>query len=638
MGVTAPLALALALVSAPAHAVPTVVPYMGYLTFAAGGPYNGSVAVTVSLHASASAQEAVWGPVSLGEVAVNDGVLALTLGGSAAPLDAALLASELWLSISIGSTTLAPRQQILAVPYARLAQNSLQLGGVSASAFVQSTALAAVATSGSAAHLTDGASLARVQDLADVAFNGSVESLMGNAVDNPIFGGVFVQSGGDTLSGDLDFANNRLLQARLEVASAAPVACAAATAGRFYFDTTESSLMVCDGTEWVASGGGGSGGPGGACAAAPEVFVFTGSQQSYVVPSIPAGCTSLVVEAWGGGGGGSVNFQGGAGGDGGGGGYATATYTVQAGQAFTIQVGGGGAAGGSNASNANFPGLGGYGGGGAGAAQGAGGGGRTVVSGPNGIRVIAGGGGGGGFDSHAGAGGGQNGDSGAGGRGGNGSAGGAGGVGSGSGNLSNGGAGGSWVDAALNTPGNGGTGGGTGGTGGSTGTTPGSPNIGANGGGGGAGASFGGGGGGAGGSGSGASSAGTGTSPGAGSSVVFSGGGGGSAGGGGGAGWTGGGGGGGYGGGGGGGSAHSVGAKGGGGGGSSFAGTMVAGSATVTGTTIGGSYRNPGNAAGLGASGLARGGAGAPAGTPCSVAVPCYGDAGTPGRVILRWE
>ena len=66
--------------------------------------------------------------------------------------------------------------------------------------------------------------------------------------------------------------------------------------------------------------------------------------------TIPAGVTSIKVEAWGGGGGGDGQYSRGAAG-GGGGAYSVQTYTVVPGQVYTITIG----AGGSGGTTANFP-------------------------------------------------------------------------------------------------------------------------------------------------------------------------------------------------------------------------------------------------------------------------------------------
>ncbi|MBM4283048.1 MAG: hypothetical protein FJ137_20595 [Deltaproteobacteria bacterium] len=116
----------------------------------------------------------------------------------------------------------------------------------------------------------------------------------------------------------------------------------------------------------------------------------------------PAGCTSVLVEAWGGGGGGGGGVQQGAdglrGGNGGGGGFATRTLNVGAGDTLAVVVGQGGAGGGcAPAAPGGVP-----GGGNGGLARGdgeggggGGGGGLTRVDLEGQVVVVAAGGGGG---------------------------------------------------------------------------------------------------------------------------------------------------------------------------------------------------------------------------------------------------
>ncbi|HTA81941.1 MAG TPA: T9SS type A sorting domain-containing protein [Bacteroidia bacterium] len=156
-----------------------------------------------------------------------------------------------------------------------------------------------------------------------------------------------------------------------------------------------------------------------ACTPDSMVYKYTGSAQSFTVPSC---VTSIVVRAWGagGGGGGTDTHQGGSGG---GGAYASDTLKVTQGQVFTIIVGQGGAPGLNHVGDTGG-GTGGFGagnggkGGNAGAAgtsgAGGGGGGATaLLSNGTFVMVAAGGGGGaGGGNKSAGGGGGAGGLSG----------------------------------------------------------------------------------------------------------------------------------------------------------------------------------------------------------------------------------
>jgi hypothetical protein len=133
--------------SASAHAVPVEIPYFGFLTFESGAVYNGDVALTVRLHSHPTAASTVWGPHTFLDLPVEDGRLAFLLGGpESAPLPSATLAQpELWLELQVGNTTLTPRQRILAVPYARVAEDAERLGGSAASAYARLTDLPSTA-------------------------------------------------------------------------------------------------------------------------------------------------------------------------------------------------------------------------------------------------------------------------------------------------------------------------------------------------------------------------------------------------------------------------------------------------------------------------------------------------------------
>jgi hypothetical protein len=100
-----------------------------------------------------------------------------------------------------------------------------------------------------------------------------------------------------------------------------------------------------------------------------QVFTYTGSLQTVTIPS---GCSTFTVKAWGGGGGGDGTPDG-YGQAGGGGGYVTATVSNTA-STYSVLVGGGGGAASTSCNSSNFP-SGGYGGGGSGQACGGAGGG-----------------------------------------------------------------------------------------------------------------------------------------------------------------------------------------------------------------------------------------------------------------------
>lgn len=124
---------------------------------------------------------------------------------------------------------------------------------------------------------------------------------------------------------------------------------------------------------------------------AQTVYGYTGSTQTYVVPS---GVTLIRVKAWGAGGGAAANISGNNG-CGGGGGFIQADMQVTPGEVLTIIVGQGGS--GWNATEGYASST--YPNGGTATNFGGGGGGRTEVS-KSGVLLIAAGGGGGGYQFH----------------------------------------------------------------------------------------------------------------------------------------------------------------------------------------------------------------------------------------------
>jgi len=301
--------LALLLLLATARAVPTAVPYVGYLTDSGGTPLDRVVVVTAALYEQADGGAPVWGPHSFEDVGVEAGVLSLVLGrAGSVPLDGALLGGgALYLAIEIDGVALTPRQEVLSVPYALQAGDAERLGGEPAASFVtdgelpdfgeflRRDALAAVATTGAYADLTGLPALAPVAlsgawaDLADrpdlsgyaltadlqpVCFSGSYADLLGvpdlsgfvtaaalapvatsgaygDLAERPDLS-VFLRADGSVaLTGDLDVAGQRLLGLAVERGDTAPPA---AVAGQLWYDDARATLAVWTGTEWLGLG------------------------------------------------------------------------------------------------------------------------------------------------------------------------------------------------------------------------------------------------------------------------------------------------------------------------------------------------------------------------------------------------
>lgn len=251
-----------------AAAVPATVPYVGYLTHESGAPFNGDVAVSIALFDAADGTLPLWGPNSLDIVSVSSGILSFVIGGSGPlSLDTALLANQVWLEITIGSEVLSPRQRIHAVPYAMVAGDAEQLGGHAASTYP------------------------RWAELPDLAASSDVADLTGDFAGSSL-GDAFVKRGGDSMTGDLDLALNRLLYARMHINAGPPAPCTALTSGLYYFDSVLLEVQICTGADWLSIS-----------AETPPALlpVLTLDAPTLVVAPItggatPGACTSLLVQ------------------------------------------------------------------------------------------------------------------------------------------------------------------------------------------------------------------------------------------------------------------------------------------------------------------------------------------------------
>jgi hypothetical protein len=144
-----------------ALAVPTAVPYVGWLTDDSGAPADGAFEVKAELFAQAQGGTAIWSH-TWDSVVVQAGLISVLLGSDGSPaLDAAMLLAEngtpdgLFLSITLDGTVLAPRQRMLSVPYALVASNTERLGGVGAGDYLKSTDVSSVGKSGKFSDLSD---------------------------------------------------------------------------------------------------------------------------------------------------------------------------------------------------------------------------------------------------------------------------------------------------------------------------------------------------------------------------------------------------------------------------------------------------------------------------------------------------
>jgi hypothetical protein len=92
--------------------------YQGRLTDASGTPLNGSFAFTFRLYNDATAGAMIYEETQT--IPVVNGLFDTSVGPTTilASMDPAKLAQPLWLEVTIGTETLAPRQRLLGSPYA----------------------------------------------------------------------------------------------------------------------------------------------------------------------------------------------------------------------------------------------------------------------------------------------------------------------------------------------------------------------------------------------------------------------------------------------------------------------------------------------------------------------------------------
>lgn len=107
-----------------AHAVPTSIPYTGVLQVG-GNNGNSPVDIQVRMFDALAAGNQIWPAgnalAAFPATPLRAGRFSINLGSANQPLDASVLGVEgrnLYLQITVNGTTLSPRQQLLAVPYA----------------------------------------------------------------------------------------------------------------------------------------------------------------------------------------------------------------------------------------------------------------------------------------------------------------------------------------------------------------------------------------------------------------------------------------------------------------------------------------------------------------------------------------
>lgn len=327
-----------------AQAAPTVVPYLGYVTTTNGAAFEGTVDVEVEIFSAQMGGMSLWGPHLYQDVAIDGGHLSILLGGGSSPDLAPALDSgqPLWLSFTVDSAALSPRQEILTVPFARraeLAANASQLGGQAAAAYARTADLPDAALSGSFNDLTDVPT-----GLAGSGTAGTVAQFSASA---GLSDSVITQSG--TQVG----VNVALPNSALHVGGGLTIGndtrdCGVAPAGTLRWNG--STLEVCDGSSWGGLGSGAASsisasggnvtqfvgdGTNGTNGTTYRVHTFTSTDTLTVSNAGSSGSVEYLLVGGGGGGGACYGAGGGAGG------FVEGNLNVAPG-IYTITVGAGG--------------------------------------------------------------------------------------------------------------------------------------------------------------------------------------------------------------------------------------------------------------------------------------------------------
>jgi hypothetical protein len=199
-----------------------VVPYVGYLTFASGAPYSGTLAqVDVLLWDTQTPVEGavpLWSE-SFSSVGVQAGMLSLVLGSPTNPLTPALFnqpGKTLWLQFEIDGVPMAGLQRVASVPYALRSGDSDLLGGQPPSAYLTASALG-----------TQGF----------VKADGTV----------PVTGSLALQADA-TVMGSLAVGDRLLL-------GDGAGGCDPASEGALRYNSADGRVEFCNGSAWTALGG-----------------------------------------------------------------------------------------------------------------------------------------------------------------------------------------------------------------------------------------------------------------------------------------------------------------------------------------------------------------------------------------------
>jgi len=112
--------------AAPAWPAAPTINYQGRLADSAGNPINDTVAMQFALYDAATDGSVLWGPESHPTISVSDGLFSVGLGSqTSGGIPTSVLSGDVWLEITVDGETLAPREQLRAVPYAMQASVAL---------------------------------------------------------------------------------------------------------------------------------------------------------------------------------------------------------------------------------------------------------------------------------------------------------------------------------------------------------------------------------------------------------------------------------------------------------------------------------------------------------------------------------
>ncbi len=258
------LLLALAL---PAAAVPTTLSQQGRLFDSTGLPLDGPDSVTFQLYDVATGGTSLWAETHT--IDFDNGYFAVTLGDTSAVDSSLLDTDDRWIGITVGSAgTELPRMKLNSVPFALRADWSAAADhAATADSATSSDSAASADTALTATNLSGG-----TVDALSVTVNGVTVVDTGGSVPWSVISGAPADS--DTLAGLTCSAGQILVSDgsawgcadpptggggstdQLAIDSGHPATCDGSTAGRVYFNDTDTYFYGCDGSRWMVLGGG----------------------------------------------------------------------------------------------------------------------------------------------------------------------------------------------------------------------------------------------------------------------------------------------------------------------------------------------------------------------------------------------